>query len=985
MMNRAFPFAVAMLVACGGPKQPPTKPEVGKPDGASVPVVAAPTPAAPAAEQPLALWPEVKRGTLANGLTYYVMKNKKPEKRVLLWLAVNTGSVQEDDDQRGLAHFVEHMSFNGTEHFPKAAIIDYIEKIGMRFGADLNAYTSFDETVYQLEVPTDDAAYLDKGLDVLRDWSAGVTFEPGEVDKERGVVLEEWRLGLGAGRRIYDKHVKVIYSGSRYAERLPIGLADTLRTAPRDALVRFYKDWYRPDLMAVIVVGDVADPAAIERAIGAKFGDLASAKPRPRPRGEVPKAGGTRVSIETDKEQTSQSVGISNLFAHRPEATLADFRRSLAEQVYQRMFNERFRTLARKQDSPFSSASLRIENDTREIDSFTRSASVKAGKVEPALTALFTEVLRIEKYGFTQGELERARTNIARQVEQAALDAPTANSRGHADEIKRNFLEGEFVIGRVAERDFTKQQLPQITLAELNQLAKQYGGAANRVITISGPDGKPLPTRDRVLAMIDEVAGATLEPWTEKPAPSALMATPPKPGTIVNETKRDPIGVTEWTLSNGARVIVKPTDFEADAIALVGSSPGGLAKANAAQYPNARYADTIATIGGVAEFDVEELGKLLAGKQASASASINEVTESVSGRASTRDLETMFQLVHLRMTAPRKDADAIAVWRANFVENLLDRERSPEFQFSVKSGEVLWKGHARRKQPKPADIERIDADKALAFYKDRFGDAADFTFVIVGTVDLAALRPLVETYLASLPARGRKETELDVGVRRVGGVVKKTWELGQEPKARVSMLFHDAEPWTRDKERDMYVLGRVVSTRLREILREDMGGVYGVGAGGFVSRSPIQERAFTVSFGADPARVDELIKAARAEIATIAKAGIAESYLAKVKTGFEREREAQLRTNGFWLGWLESSARFGDDPALVLDPAPMIARMTSERVKAAAKRYLDGKRYYQAVMTQKSDKPPVAKQPGQPKPAKPAKPDPKIVPGAERP
>jgi zinc protease len=952
-MKRVSLALLAILVACGGstptPKPPDPGPGSGTPVDTAKPDITTTSPAP--VDPPLALWPNVKKGVLPNGLTYYILKNKKPDKRVLLWLAVNSGSVQEDDDQRGLAHFVEHMAFNGTKRFPKMDIVNYIEQIGMRFGADLNAYTSWDETVYQLEVPTDDWKFVAKGFDVLRDWSSEVLFEPAEVDKERGVVLEEWRLGLGAGRRLFDKHVKVLFKGSRYADRLTIGLSETLKNAPRDTLVRYYKDFYRPDLMALVVVGDFEDQAAIEKEITTKFGDLkAPAKPRPRPRGEVPKATGTRISIETDHEQTSQSISVLNLLPSRKQANTADFRRQLQEQLYGRILNERMRHLARNKDAAFMGAGAGFGGQTREIEAFSLSATIKNNQVEPALRALFSEVLRVEQHGFTQGELDRAKAGIARNFEQAVADAPTMRSRGLAAELVRNYFESEFVIGPTAERDLAIKLLPGIALAELNQLARGAGGADNRVILYSGPDDKPPPVQDKLRAVIDEVAKQKLEPWVDKAPATTLMATLPKPGTITKETKNDKLGTTEWKLSNGIRVIVKPTDFDADAVLLSGISPGGLATASNALFPDARWADSIVGLGGVADFDAEDLGKVLTGKQASASTSVNEITESLSGRASVRDLETMFQLLYLRVTAPRKDDNAIAVWRQNLTENLTNREKSPDFQFSNQSGDVLWQNHPRRKTPKAADVEKINVDKAIAFWKDRFGDVGDFTITIVGTVDLAKLKPLVETYLASLPSKGRKEKEKDLGMRRVGGVVKKSWALGQEPKARVSILFHGDQRWTRDEDRDMYILSRVAGIRLREVMREDMGGVYGVGAGGGLSRSPRQERTFSVSFGADPTRVDELIAAANAELAKLAKDGIGAEYLDKVKKGFEREREIQLKTNSFWLGWLETSARFGDDPNLVLDPEPMIKRMTSDNVKASAKKYIDGKRLYQAIM-----------------------------------
>ncbi len=984
MIKRALLLGFAMVFACGGPKPTPTNPNPGS--GSSLPAIGvtdhAPMVSPAAATGALPLWPEIKQGKLANGLTYYILKHQRPQKRAFLWLAVNSGSLSEDDDQRGLAHFVEHMAFNGTQRFPKNDLVKYLEGIGMRFGADLNAYTNFDQTVYQLEVPTDDKQFVDKGFDILHEWGSAVSFDEAEVKKERGVVLDEWRGGRGASQRLFDKQVKVLFAGSRYADRLTIGLPEVINSAARDTLVRYYKDWYRPDLMAVIAVGDFDDTAAIEKQITAKFGDLQNpVKERQRPRGEVPTAAGTRVTIETDREETTQRVAVYNMLPHRPQASRADFRRLLLEQIYSQIINERLDTVARKKEAPFARAGASVSGFTREIDAFTRSAQVKGGRVEDALKSLFTEVLRVERHGITQAELERARTNIARGYEQSAVDEVTADARVYTAEITRNFFEHELLIGRLAERDLATKLMPEITLTEVESLAKGFGGADNRVIAISGPDGKPLPTQARVLEIVDEVAKSTIDPWVDKAAATALMTQPPKPGTVVKETKIDAIGVTEWTLSNGVRVVVRPSDYDADVVLLSGNSPGGMATANAALFGSARFADTIAAIGGLGDLDIDALGKVLTGKRASAQTSIGEVTESVDGRASVRDLETMFQLVYLKMTAPRRDDDAIEVWRGNLSEQITNRLRSPDVQFALKSGEVLWKGNVRRKPPQPADLAKVDVGKALAFYKDRFGDASDFTFVIVGTIELAKLKPLVETYLASLPAKGRKEKEKDLGIRRIGGVVKKSWALGQEQeKARVSVTFHGDETWSRDKDRDMFILGRILSIRLRELLREDLGGVYGVSAGGAIVRSPHSERVFTVGFGTDPKRIDELLAAMQKEIAAIAKDGIGADYLDKVKKIYEREREVQLRSNGFWMGWLDNAYRFGDDPTTINDPGPMLARMTSDNVKAAAKRYLDAKRIYQAELLPAKPAAPAA-------PTAPAKPrvDTKVVPGAEKP
>jgi zinc protease len=952
---RALLLALAVAACGGGSKPAATAPDPSIGVATAGPAAArVPAPAPAGEEAVLPLWPQVKRGTLPNGLTYYILKHGKPQKRAFLWLAVNAGAVQEDDDQRGLAHFDEHMAFNGTRRFPKAEIVNYLEKIGMRFGADLNARTGFDDTVYELEVPTDDKAFIGKGLDILHDWAGDVTYDPGEVDKERGVVKEEWRLGRGAAQRIFDKQAPLLFKGTRYAVRLPIGLPEILDKAPRDRLYKFYKDWYRPDLMAVIAVGDFDDVGAIEKEIQARFGDLKNpAGERARGLAGVPPRDGTRVAIDTDRELPSTVVSVYNVLGHRPEASLKDFRRIVVEQVYQTILNDRFAVIARRPDAPFVGAGGGIESQTREIDVFAREAQAKPGKVEATLESLFTEVLRVEQHGVTQSELDRARAILARGYEQNEAEESTSDSRNYTEELTRNFFEHEFMIGRTLEKELTQNYLPTITLAEMNALARTFGGADNRVILIAGPDpskAAPLPTRERVLAIIDEVAKRTIEPWEDKAVTAKLMTELPKPGKITKETKVAAIQVTEWTLSNGARVIVKPTDFEADQVSLLGTSPGGLATASDKDYADARFADDIAAVGGAGELDIEALQKVLAGKHVTASAAIGDTTETVEAGASARDLETMFQLVHLEMTAPRKDDRAIAVWRTNVSDQLANRLRVPEVQFQIQSQEVLYKNNPRRKAPEPADIAKVNPDKALAFYKSRFGDASDFTFVIVGAFDPAQLRPLVETYLASLPARGRKEKEKDLGIRKARGVVKRTWNLGQEPKAHVQLMFHGDEAWSRDKDRDGFILDQVLSIRLREVLREDKGGVYGVGVNGSIARAPHQERSFSISFGCDPARVDELIKATFDELEHLQHDGIGPDYLEKVKQTFSREREVQLRSNGFWVGWLASAYTFGDDPTLVLDPSKMIARMTSDNVKAAARRYFDAKQYFEPIL-----------------------------------
>jgi zinc protease len=930
--------ALTMLAACATTK---SAPRTSKP----APVAAADPDAAP-----LPLWPEIHTGTLPNGLTYYILKHDTPKKRARFWLAVNAGSMEEDDDQRGLAHFDEHMAFNGTKSFPKSAIVDYLEKIGMRFGADLNAYTSFDETVYQLEVPTDQPGFVDKGLDILREWAGRVSYDPGEVDKERGVVHSELRLGLGAMKRIRDKQEKVFFAGTRYAERDTIGLAEIIDHAPADKLVRFYKDWYRPELMAVLAVGDF-DVASVESEIRARFGDLKAAAPaRARPTGGVPPANGTRYAIDADKEVPATVVSVSNLIAHRSMPSRRDYRRYLLESVYAAILNERFRSIAKKPGAPFVFAGGGVGSDVRDVDDFRRFAMVKGDEIEGTLRALLTEVLRIERHGVTAPELDRARANMARAAKEMAETDATHDSRERIDEMKRHFLTGEPIIGAEAEAKLMLDMLPTVTVAELDAVMKPFQGGANRVISIVGPDAKRLPDEAKVRALVDSMDKADVPAWEEKATKGSLMEQPPTPGKIVAEKRVPAVDVTEWTLSNGVRVIVKPTDYQIDAVTIRGESPGGSALASDADFLSAQEASSIVQASGVGSFDEEALGKLLTGKQAVVFTHIGEVTEGVDALGSVHDLETTMQLIYLKMTAPRKDQEAFDVWKANASQMRDNMLRTPEVSFALDAQDAVWKHQLRRRSLRAADVQAVDLDKALAFYRQRFGDASDFTFVIVGAVKLDALRPLVETYLASLPAHGRKEKERDLGLRRVAGVFRKEWKRGQEPKAQVSMQFHAEEPWSRDKSRDIAILDQVLTIRLREVLREDLGGVYGVGVGGAFTRSPHPEHVFDIHFGCDPKRVEELKKATHDVIAELQHDGASEAVLEKVRAAYQRQHELDQRSNVHWARQLSGAYRYGDDPTIGVDPAPMLARMTSPLVKASAKHYLDGKQYIELVL-----------------------------------
>ena len=946
---RLLPILAAL--ACGSPQKPAAQPPddhatatvdpPGPPDGTTPPTDA---------EQPLPLWPKVQRGTLANGLTYYILPHRQPEDRAAMWLAVNAGSLQEDDDQQGLAHFVEHMAFNGTARYPKQAIVDYLEKIGMEFGPDVNAYTSWDQTVYQLQVPTDDPQYVATGLDILREWAGNISFEPVEVDKERGVVLEEWRLGRGAEMRIFQKQAPIIYGGTRYAQRLPIGKPEIIKGAPRDAAVRFYKDWYRPDLMAVIVVGDI-DPATITKAIGDRFGDLTNpAGARTRPGGGALDRG-AKIAIDTDPELRQATVSIQDMFPHRREAYASDYRKFVLDSLYHQMLGARLGTLARKPDAPFVMAFSSTGDETREFEAFSRFAMAKDGRVAETVDVLLTEVARVQRHGFTAPELERAKKAYLKGTHDSAVEWDQQEAYEYADELTRNFFEHELVIGRVAEDELARTYAPQVTLDEVNHLADAWQGGATRAITVSAPTkAKAIPTVAELEALVAAVDARPLEPWTEAELPTALMAQAPTPGKVVTETPTDDLGVTRWTLANGVRVVVMPTTFENQRVYVAGESPGGTALIDDKRFPSARFAVEAVQSGGVGALSSDQLERLLADKGVMVWPWLAEVSEGVSGQAASTELTALLQLIHLRMTAPRKDADAFAAWQRGRVEQLERRDVTPEIAMNDAVTTALSSGHKRRKPVTAADIRAVDLDAALAAYRARFGDAGDWTFTIVGNLDLATLKPLVETYLGSLPATARKETWKSIGVKPPKGVVTKLVKQGQEPKAVVQLVFHDEDRWSKDGERDVGILASVLEIRLREILREDMGGVYGVGVFGWMQRAPVERRQFVIRFGCAPENVAKLRDAALAEIARMQKDGVDQSYLDKVKETRRRSHELEVKDNRYWLNLLGDAAQFGDDPHDAVAHDEAAERVTNDNLKAAARRFLATKRYLSGTL-----------------------------------
>ena len=922
---------------------------------AGVPAIAQqPSGAPPAMTQELPIDPKVRIGTLPNGIRYYIRQNEKPEKRAELRLVVNAGSVLEDDDQLGLAHFLEHTAFNGTTNFKKNELVNYLESIGVRFGADLNAYTGFDETVYILPVPTDSAHIVEKAFQILEDWAHGQLFDPTEITNERGIVVEEWRGRKGADDRMFQQWLPIALKDSRYARRLPIGTKESIETANAERLRRFYQDWYRPDLMAVVAVGDF-DPARIETLIRQHFSRIApKANPRPRTVPEVPANRAPLVAIATDREATSSAVDVIFKIPTQKTTTVGDYRRDLIEGLYLGMLNNRFAEISRRPDAPFLGAGASKGNFyARSIDAFSLSAGVKDGGIAAGLEALLTEAKRVDQFGFLESELARQKQAVLRAYERGYAERDKTVSGVFVSEYVGNFLHGEAIPGIEYEYRLTQQLMPTVTLQDVNRLAREWITDDNRVIIAQAPikDGVKVPTEAELLAVFDKAAKATVVAWTETLSDAPLLPSVPAPGRVVSTRAIPAVGLTEWRLSNGARVLIKPTDFKADEVLLNAYSDGGTSLASDADYMSAVLASQIVGLGGLGSFNRTDLAKKLTGKAAGVGASIGTTSEGLSGRASPKDLETLFELIHLQFTAPRLDSTAFRAFSNQVMPQLENRGSSPEQVFSDTVQVTMSQGHHRGRPITPAVFREVDIARSYAFFRDRFADASDFTFLFVGNVSPDSLKPLVEKYIATLPAQGRRETWKAVTPTMPKGVIEKTVRKGTEPKATTIMAFTGPFVYTPENRFMLRALTDVFQIKLNETLREQLGGTYSPSVGGNPTRVPHPEYMVRVDFESSPQNVETLTKTVLALIDTLKTRGPSAADVEKVKEQLTRTRETDLKTNAYWAGNIASRDQAGEDIAGLLEPYDrMIRGLTPAQVQQAARLYFDTRNYARFVL-----------------------------------
>ena len=884
----------------------------------------------------------IHTATLPNGLKYFVRRNDLPAKRISLRLAVKAGSLDEADDQQGLAHFIEHMAFNGSTHFKPGEVFSYFESVGARLGPHVNAYTSFDETVYMLDLPTDKPDIVAKGLTALADFAGGLTLTAGEVDKERGVVIEEWRGGLGAGSRIRDKQIPILYHQSRYAERLPIGKPDVIRTAPVERLRAFYDTWYRPERMAVIAVGDI-DPQQIEDAIKATFGPVtARAAAAPLPDSTVPLHQQTLVSVVTDSELTRSTVQIVRKRPKESGLRVADYRRDLVQRMVEHMFNDRLSELARKPDAKFLGAGVSDGALSPGISTFSVAAGVQDGKLEEGANAVAIEAKRVREYGFSSSELERAKQWMVAFYERAYNERDKTDSGSFAQECHNYFLEDEPTPGIAYEYALVQQVLPGISTADTSAMAQALLADASRVVLAVSPQ-KPdirIPSDVELQAALASAERTAVTAWNDTTTTRELMENKPAPAAVESRRTLDTIGVTIVRFANGVEAWLKPTDFKNDQVLFTMDAPGGASLAPPDDYLQASFASTYVELSGAGGLKALDLQKVLTGKLASASPFVALSTHGISGSAAPAQLETALQLLYEEFTAPGDDPDALTMMKRQLQARVANRDKAPMQVFSERLEQVNKSNHFTAQPITPDLVASLDREKMSAFYRARFSNAADFTFFMVGAFKLDETIPLLARYVGSLPSTGRQTSQFkDLAIRFPESVQRVQVEKGREPRSQTVVSFFADPPPDPAEQEDLAAAMTVLDIALRDILREELGQTYTVSVGISQALPQRGNGHIEVSFGAAPENLQTMTDRVLREIKRLQQDGPTADLTNRAKESSRRSYETALKQNGYWLRGLTSAHLLGSDPAEILRRNDRIDAVTPQVLQDMFKRY----------------------------------------------
>ena len=875
---------------------------------------------------PLPVDKNVRIGQLDNGLTYYIRHNKLPENRAEFYIAQKVGSILEEPQQRGLAHFLEHMAFNGTKNFPGddkgLGVIPWCETVGIKFGTNLNAYTSIDETVYNISnAPIDRTGVLDSCLLILHDWSNYILLKDDEIDKERGVIREEWRSRNSGMLRVYTDLLPTIYQGDKYADCMPIGSIDVINNFPYKDIRDYYHKWYRPDLQGIVIVGDI-DVDTVEAKLKAVFADVQ--KPvNPAERTYYPVTDNKEpiVAIGTDKEVDDPSIEIYFKQDATPDSeknNVGYLASQYMTSMISSMLNARLSELVQSANPPFTRASSYYSDFfvAKTKEAFALSASSKADGIETALKTLLQETERARRFGFTESEYARARANYLQSLESAYNEREKTKHGSYVREYVQNFLNGEPIPGIEAEYAMMNQLAPNIPLQAMNMVMQQLVPDSNQVVIIAGPakEGLKYPTKEEVINLLKGMKDLDLQAYVDKVSDEPLMKEAPKGGKIISEKEGDIYGSTKLVLSNGVTVYVKKTDFKADEIRMKGTSLGGKSIFPDKDALNFAVMDNVIAVGGLGNFSQVDLTKVLAGKKVSVNAGLGATTENVFGTCSPKDFETMMQLTYLTFTAPRKDAEAFESFKNRMKAQLESAQANPLSSINDSLQKAMYNNHPRVVMMKPEMVDQIDYDRILEMYNDRFKDASDFTFYFVGNIDLETAKPLIAEYLGALPAINRKETFKDTKMSIRKGVYKNEYAKEQQtPTATIVFLYSGRAPYTLKNDILLSFATQVLDMVYTEEVREKEGGTYGVNCFGDLQKYPKEQLLLQIVFQTDPAKKDKLAGIVVDELKKLAAEGPSDVHLQKVKEYMLKKYADNQKENGYWMNNLNDYFYYGMD------------------------------------------------------------------------
>ncbi len=887
--------------------------------------------------------PNVRIGVLPNGLKYYIRHNKKPENKVELRLAVNAGSILEDDDQQGLAHFMEHMNFNGLKNFPENELVHYLRSIGVEFGNDLNAYTSFDETIYILPVPSDQQGKLDSAFMILADWSGGALLTSEDIDKERGVILAESRLGKGADDRMMKKWFPALFNGSKYGHRLPIGIDSILEKFDYSKIRQFHKDWYRPSLQAVIVVGDMpvdkAEKMIIEKFSGYKNPE----KVRERPAYfEVKPYETNNAMVVSDPEADGTYISIlGNPHMEKPRTTKADYYKMISQNLCNSMLNTRFNELRLAAKPPFIYAYGYTGGFVRGYETFNLMAVTGSDQLKEATVALVRETMRVKKYGFTQAELDRAKASMLSSYEKKYNERDKMDSEALTYQPLSHFLEGEAMPGIEWEYDFVKSNIDNITLDQLKEVIRRMDIDEKYFAYITAKTQPNLPDDKTFKSWIDSALMLPIEAYQENALASSLLEKEPVAGKIIKTEKNEKLGTTTYTLSNQAIVCIKPTDFKNDEILLEATRNGGFSMYEGADYQSAQFSNNVVEDMGFGTFSNPDLKKFLAGKVVSASVVIDDYYEKIQANSSVKDLETMFRLIYLKCTAPRFDESAFNSWVSRSKQQVESIKGNPMYLFMDTAFNTLYKGHHLAHMIFNGSVyDKVNPANAVKFYTERMSNASGMYYTIVGSFTEDQIKPLIEKYIGGLPSGPINTNIKDLGMIPVEG--KKTFVLhkGSEPQAMLMHYFSGKTPFDADDNFLLGQLNEVINNKIIDDIRENMGAIYGGGVGGSIEKFPREEFMIQSYFPCGPDNINAIDTAFMQMIETVQKdGGITDDDVKKVREPAIEHNKVSLKENKYWLSSLQRAYRYGMNPERILEREQKLKSLTKEQLTAAARKF----------------------------------------------